>query len=375
MAETDQERTEDPTEKRKQQAKEKGQIARSKEMGTAFVLVSAAVAFLWFGDGLLAGLRSVFRSFFTLDRQDAFDTSKMFEAFAVAFGEIVGPILIIFAFILVFTFFGNSWLGGINFSWQAMAPKFSRMNPLNGFKRMFGVQALVELVKGIAKFLVVAVAAFLLLSWQYDNILQISMGQMPNMMENALDILMWMFLLMCCSIFLIVVIDAPFQLWKHQKDLRMTKQEVKDEHKDSEGSPEVKGRIRRLQMEMANRRMMEDVPKADVVVTNPTHFAVALQYDDNGPKAPVVLAKGTDETAAKIREIALEYEIPLVQSPALARSIYHTTEIEQEVPQGLFVAIAQVLAYVYQLKMHKKGKAKRPKKPASDLPIPEDLKY
>ncbi|WP_404399884.1 flagellar biosynthesis protein FlhB [Idiomarina seosinensis] len=375
MAETDQERTEDPTEKRKQQAKEKGQIARSKEMGTAFVLVSAAVAFLWFGDGLLAGLRSVFRSFFTLDRQDAFDTSKMFEAFAVAFGEIVGPILIIFAFILVFTFFGNSWLGGINFSWQAMAPKFSRMNPLNGFKRMFGVQALVELVKGIAKFLVVAVAAFLLLSWQYDNILQISMGQMPNMMENALDILMWMFLLMCCSIFLIVVIDAPFQLWKHQKDLRMTKQEVKDEHKDSEGSPEVKGRIRRLQMEMANRRMMEDVPKADVVVTNPTHFAVALQYDDNGPKAPVVLAKGTDETAAKIREIALEYEIPLVQSPALARSIYHTTEIEQEVPQGLFVAIAQILAYVYQLKMHKKGKAKRPKKPASDLPIPEDLKY
>ncbi|MGM0481697.1 MAG: flagellar biosynthesis protein FlhB [Pseudomonadota bacterium] len=375
MAETDQERTEDPTEKRKQQAKEKGQIARSKEMGTAFVLVSAAVAFLWFGDGLLAALRSVFRNFFTLDRQDAFDTNKMAEAFGVAFGEIAGPILIIFAFIIVFTFFGNSWLGGINFSWQAMAPKFSRMSPLNGFKRMFGVQALVELVKGIAKFLVVAVSAVLLLIWQYDNILEISMGQMPTMMENALDILMWMFLLMCCSIFLIVVIDAPFQLWKHQKDLRMTKQEVKDESKDSEGNPEVKGRIRRLQMEMANRRMMEDVPKADVVVTNPTHFAVALKYEENGPKAPVVLAKGTDETAAKIREIALEYEIPLVQSPALARSIYHTTEIEQEVPQGLFVAIAQILAYVYQLRMHKKGKGTRPKKPASDLPIPEDLKY
>lgn len=375
MAEMDQERTEDPTEKRKQQAREKGQIARSKEMGTAFVLVSAAVAFMWFGGALFDGLRSVFQTFFTLDRQQAFDPNKMYEAFAIAFGEIIWPILIIFAFILVFTFFGNSWLGGINFAWKAMAPKFSRMSPLNGFKRMFGVQALVELVKGLAKFLVVAVSAFLLLAWQYDNILQISMGQMPNMMANALDILLWMFLLLCCSIFLIVVIDAPFQLWKHQKDLKMTKQEVKDEHKDSEGSPEVKGRIRRLQMEMANRRMMQEVPKADVVVTNPTHYAVALKYEDNGARAPVVLAKGSDETAAKIREIALEYDIPLVQSPALARSIYHTTELEQEIPQGLFVAVAQVLAYVYQLKMHKKGKAKRPKKPASDLPIPDDLKY
>ncbi|RUO75473.1 flagellar biosynthesis protein FlhB [Idiomarina seosinensis] len=375
MAETDQERTEEPTEKRKQQAREKGQVARSKEMGTAFVLVSAAVAFLWFGDGLYEGMRSVFRQFFELDRQQAFDPTQMSKAFAIAFGEIITPLLIIFSFILVFTFFGNSWLGGINFSWKAMAPKFSRMNPLNGFKRMFGTQALVELVKGLAKFLVVAVSAFLLLSWQYDNILQISMGQMPNMMENAVDILMWMFLLMCCSIFLIVVIDAPFQLWKHQKDLKMTKQEVKDENKDSEGSPEVKGRIRRLQMEMANRRMMQDVPKADVVVTNPTHYAVALKYDDGGPKAPVLLAKGTDETAAKIREIALEYDIPLIQSPALARSVYHTTELEQEVPQGLFVAVAQILAYVYQLRMHKKGKAKRPKKPASDLPIPDDLKY
>ena len=375
MAETDQERTEDPTEKRKQQAREKGQVARSKEMGTAFVLVSAAVAFLWFGGALFSGLRSVFQQFFVLDRQQAFDTSKMFEAFAIAFGEILWPMLIIFAFIVVFTFFGNSWLGGINFAWKAMAPKFSRMNPLNGFKRMFGVQALVELVKGVAKFLVVAVSAFLLLAWQYDNILQISMGQMPNMMANALDILLWMFLLMCCSIFLIVVIDAPFQLWKHQKDLKMTKQEVKDEHKDSEGSPEVKGRIRRLQMEMANRRMMQEVPKADVVVTNPTHYAVAIQYDDKGARAPVLLAKGTDETAAKIREIALEYDIPLVQSPALARSVYHTTELEQEIPQGLFVAVAQVLAYVYQLKMHQQGKAKRPNKPASDLPIPDELKH
>ncbi|WP_289118137.1 flagellar biosynthesis protein FlhB [uncultured Idiomarina sp.] len=375
MAETDQERTEDPTERRKQQAREKGQVARSKEMGTAFVLVSAAIAFMWFGDWLYEGARSVFQTMFTIDRQQAFDTTKIYEAFGIAFGFIMWPVLIIFAFVLVATFFGNSWLGGISFSTKAMAPKFSRMNPLNGFKRMFGIQALVELVKAIAKFSVVAVSAFFLLKWQFVDILQMSMGQMPNMMAHALDILLWMFLLLCCSIFLIVVIDAPFQLWKHNKDLRMTKQEVKDEHKDTEGSPEVKGRIRRLQMEMANRRMMQEVPKADVVVTNPTHYAVALKYEDGGSQAPVLLAKGTDETAAKIREIALEYDIPLVQSPALARSVYHTTELEKEIPQGLFVAVAQILAYVYQLRLFKQGQAKRPKKPDSESPIPEDLRY
>ncbi|MCJ8317536.1 flagellar biosynthesis protein FlhB [Idiomarina sp.] len=375
MAETDQERTEDPTERRKQQAREKGQVARSKEMGTAFVLVSAAIAFMWFGDWLYEGARSVFQTMFTIDRQQAFDTTKIYEAFGIAFGFIMWPVLIIFAFVLVATFFGNSWLGGISFSTKAMAPKFSRMNPLNGFKRMFGIQALVELVKAIAKFSVVAVSAYFLLKWQFVDILQMSMGQMPNMIGNALDILLWMFLLLCCSIFLIVVIDAPFQLWKHNKDLRMTKQEVKDEHKDTEGSPEVKGRIRRLQMEMANRRMMQEVPKADVVVTNPTHYAVALKYEDGGSQAPVLLAKGTDETAAKIREIALEYDIPLVQSPALARSVYHTTELEKEIPQGLFVAVAQILAYVYQLRLFKQGQAKRPKKPDSESPIPEDLRY
>ena len=375
MAETDQERTEDPTERRKQQAREKGQVARSKEMGTAFVLVSAAIAFMWFGDWLYEGARNVFQTMFTIDRQQAFDTTKIYEAFGIAFGFIMWPVLIIFAFVLVATFFGNSWLGGISFSTKAMAPKFSRMNPLNGFKRMFGIQALVELVKAIAKFSVVAVSAYFLLKWQFVDILQMSMGQMPNMIGNALDILLWMFLLLCCSIFLIVVIDAPFQLWKHNKDLRMTKQEVKDEHKDTEGSPEVKGRIRRLQMEMANRRMMQEVPKADVVVTNPTHYAVALKYEDGGSQAPVLLAKGTDETAAKIRVIALEYDIPLVQSPALARSVYHTTELEKEIPQGLFVAVAQILAYVYQLRLFKQGQAKRPKKPDSESPIPEDLRY
>ncbi|EKE80522.1 flagellar biosynthesis protein FlhB [Idiomarina xiamenensis] len=375
MAETDQERTEDPTERRKRQAREKGQIARSKELGTAFVLVSMAVALMWFGSSLAIGLAHVMRDLFTLDRQQIFDTSKMMAALAMPLKELFWPLLGIFSVVVVATFWGNTWLGGFNFSWQAMAPKLNKISPLKGFKRMFGVQALIELVKGIAKFAVVAGAAVLLLWWQYEHILTIAASQMPTMMKEAVEVLLWMFLLLCCSMFFIVVIDVPFQLWKHNKDLRMTKQEVKDEHKDSEGSPEVKGRIRRLQMEMANRRMMQEVPKADVVVTNPTHYAVALKYDSNGRGAPQVLAKGTDETAAKIREIALEYEIPLVASPGLARSIYHTTELNQEIPQGLFVAVAQILAYVYQLREYHRGRGKRPQQPGADRHIPNDLQH
>ncbi|RUO80890.1 flagellar biosynthesis protein FlhB [Idiomarina tyrosinivorans] len=375
MAETDQERSEDPTEKRKREAREKGQIARSKELGTAFVLLSSAAGFFWFGSYLVSQMEKLGHFLLLIDRQHAFDTTKMFTNLGAAVGLIIWPLMLIFLVIVIGTFWGNIWLGGFNFSWKAMEPKFSRMSPLKGLKRMVGAQAGVELLKGFAKFFVVAITATLLLKWQFGHILSISIGQMPLMMEEAVEMLLWMFMLICCSMLLIVVIDAPFQLWKHNKDLKMTKQEVKDEHKETEGSPEVKGRIRRLQMEMAQRRMMQEVPNADVIVTNPTHYAVALKYEQNGEQAPVLLAKGTDETAAKIREIALEYDIPLVASPALARSIYHTTELEQEIPRGLFVAVAQVLAYVYQLKAFRKGKGKRPQLNNTESTIPDELRH
>jgi len=375
MADTDQERTEDPTARRLEKAREKGQVPRSKEMGTAFVLVGSAIGLIIFGADVGQAIGVIMETQFTLDRDQIFDTNKILPVFGKVIELLLWPMIWLFALILFATFAGNTWLGGLNFSWKAAAPKASKMNPIKGLQRMFGVQALVELLKGVAKFAVVAISAYLLLLWQFDNILQISQSQLPQMIKDALEIFMLMFLLMCCSIFFIVVIDAPFQLWKHKKDLRMTKQEVKDEHKDSEGNPEVKGRIRRLQMEMAMRRMMTEVPTADVVVTNPTHFAVALKYDQFGLKAPTVVAKGADEIAAKIREIALEYDVPLVSSPMLARSIYHTTDLEQEIPQGLFVAVAQILAYVYQLKEYQRGRAKRPQKPSDELPIPDDLKH
>lgn len=375
MAETDQERTEDPTPRRLQKAREKGQVPRSKEMGTAFVLVSAAVGLMIFGGSLATAMGQIMQDLFTLDRQQMFDSTKVLAVWETVLAELLWPLMWLFLLITAATFVGNIWLGGFNFSWQAAAPKLSKMNPLKGLKRMFGVQALVELTKGVAKFGVVAISAFLLLWWQFDNIMQLSASQLPAMVRDSLEIFLLMFLLLCCSVFLIVVIDAPYQLWKHTKDLRMTKQEVKDEHKDTEGSPEVKGRIRRLQMEMAMRRMMTEVPKADVIVTNPTHYAVALKYDDKGQRAPVLVAKGIDEIASKIREIAYEYDIPIVSSPALARSMYHTTELDQEIPQGLFLAVAQILAYVYQLKAYQRGQGKRPRPPKDDFDIPETLRH
>lgn len=375
MAETDQERTEDPTSRRIEKAREEGQVARSKEMGTTFVLVASAVGLMIFGAAIGEGLANIMRELFTIDRQQAFDSSKTLAVFGTVLDELAWPMMGFFLLIMLATFAGNTWLGGLNFSWKAAAPKFSKMDPIKGLKRIFGVQALVELVKALAKFGVVAFAAWLLLTWQFEHILSLSGSQLPTMIRDALELFLLMFLLLGCSTILIVAIDAPYQLWKHKKDLRMTKQEIKDEHKDTEGSPEVKGRIRRLQMEMAMRRMMTEIPTADVVVTNPTHYAVALKYEDGGRGAPIVVAKGVDEVAAKIRELALEYEVPLVSAPPLARSLYHTTELKQEIPQGLFIAVAQILAYVYQLREHRRGLAKRPRIRTDDLPIPEDLQH
>jgi flagellar biosynthetic protein FlhB len=270
---------------------------------------------------------------------------------------------------------GNTLLGGISFSWEAARPKASKMSPIQGVKRMLGVQAFVEFVKSVAKVVVIAGVVWAVLRWKFSEILTLSMQSIPGSIVNALDMLQWMLLALVCSLIIIVIIDVPYQIWNHNKQLKMSKQEVKDEHKNMEGSPEVKGRIRRLQMEMAARRMMADVPQADVVVTNPTHFSVALKYDSEGSGAPKVVAKGVDEVALKIREVARHYDVPIMASPALTRSLYHTTKLGQDIPEGLYVAVAQVLAFVFQLEQYRKGRGQRPKPVSDDLPIPEELRY
>ena len=263
----------------------------------------------------------------------------------------------------------------MSFSSEAMMPKASKLSPAAGFKRMFGVQAAVELIKSILKFFVVFIVAFLLLSGLFEEILGLSRETIPTNFEHAITMLQWMFLVLALSIGLIVVIDAPYQVWNHNRQLKMTKQEIKDENKSTEGSPEIKGRIRRTQYEMSQRRMMQDVPESDVVITNPTHYSIALKYDAAVGGAPVVSAKGVDEMAIHIRTIAKEHQIEIIQSPALARSLYYTAEVGDDIPEELFAAVAQVLAFIFQLNEHKKGNARKPTPVAKELPIPDEFRY
>lgn len=377
MAESDgQEKTEQPTEQRLQKAREKGQIPRSKELGTAAVLLSGALGLMMFGDALGLAMTKMFARNFSFERELLFDPNTMMAALGSSVLGIMLPLLGFYAVVLVAALVGNSLLGGVNFSSQAMLPKLNKMSPAKGFKRMFGVQSMVELVKSIAKVVFIATLAISILWGQFDNILRLSNETLPTAMVDALSLLLRMGLLLCMALLPIVAIDVPFQIWNHTRQLKMTLQEVKDEYKNTEGKPEVKGRIRQMQQEMANRRMMADVPEADVVIVNPTHYSVALRYDKFTPgAAPKVVAKGLDEVALKIQEIAREYEVPIISSPALTRAIYHSTKIEQEIPDGLFVAVAQVLAYVFQLNNWRKGRGQRPTPLKADLPIPDELKH
>ncbi|MDE3271166.1 flagellar biosynthesis protein FlhB [Pseudoalteromonas sp. G4] len=376
MAEgSDQERTEEPTAKKLADAAKKGQVARSKETGTTFVLVTAAVSFLLFGKDIAVGLYNVMGRLLSLNRNEVYDTTKMFSVWGEIASELWYGMTMFVLCLLVAGVIGNTFLGGFNFSWEAAAPKASKMSPIKGFARMFGKQAAIELVKALLKFGLIATVAVYLIKGYFPEILTLSLEAVPGNIEHALWILAWMFFALAMTLIIIAAIDAPFQKWNHNEQLKMTLQEVKDEYKNSEGDPQIKARIRRTQREMSQRRMMQDVPDADVVVTNPTHYAVALKYDTEKAGAPIVIAIGGDEIALQIRKIADRYEVPIVESPLLARSLYHTGEIGQQIPEQLFVAVAQVLAYVYQLKQFNKGRGKRPEKLAKNLPIPEDFKY
>ncbi|GAK24942.1 LOW QUALITY PROTEIN: flagellar biosynthesis protein FlhB [Vibrio sp. JCM 19052] len=375
MAESDgQERTEEATPRRLQQAREKGQVARSKELASASVLIVGAIALMWFGESLARSLFSIMSRLFDLKRDEIFDTAKLFDIAFGAMTDLLFPLFLILITLFVAAMIGAAG-GGLAFLAEAAMPKLSKMNPLSGLKRMVGMQSWVELIKSILKVALVTGMAIYLIQASQADLIQLSMDVYPQNIFHALDILLNFILLISCSLLIVVAIDIPFQIWQHADQLKMTKQEIKDEYKETEGKPEVKGRIRMLQREAAQRRMMADVPQADVIITNPEHFSVALRYKQKTDRAPVVIAKGTDHMAMKIREVAREHDITIVPAPPLARALYHTTELEQEIPDGLFTAVAQVLAFVFQLKQYRKRGGQRPKIQDYDLPIPPEHRH
>ncbi|MCE2830848.1 MAG: flagellar biosynthesis protein FlhB [Oxalobacteraceae bacterium] len=345
----DQEKTEEPTSRKLEKAREEGQVARSTELPAASVTIAALGMLYLTGDTLIHKMAEAFVSGFNFDRKlvqspnllPAIFGHEVLESFIL-----VAPLLLLTITIAIAS---SGATGGFLFSTKAIAPKGSKLNPLNGLKRMFGTKALVELGKALLKFtLVTGMVAWVL----YDNVSTLNnIGKMAfePAMAVAGELLAKSALIMACALILIAAIDVPFQRWEFMKSMRMSIQDIKDEMKDMEGRPEVKAQIRRRQREMSNRRMIDNVKDADVVITNPEHFAVALSYDPNGDSAPVLLAKGTDEVAARIRAEAEKHGIEIFRAPPLARALYFTTDLDQPVPEDLYYAVAQVIAYVFNL--------------------------
>lgn len=369
------ERTEEATPKRRQDARDKGQLPRSKDLAGAVGLLGGIVALMWFGGWLGQNLMALMHESLELDRDTLFDFSKLLSQVGRILWSVAWPLLTLLLLIGIISLIGAVLIGGFNFSTQAMAPKFSKLNPLSGLKRMLGIQAGVELLKSLAKFLVIGATAWFLLHSVFTKVLALASEPVEGAIIDGLEILLWLCLALCAPYLLIAIIDAPFQLWQYNKQLKMSKQEVKDEYKDAEGKPEVKAKIRRMQMQMANRRMMAKVPEADVIITNPTHYAVALRYDQSRDHAPMLLAKGVDEVAAHIRDIGNGNNITMLRSPMLARALYYSGELDKPIPDGLFVAVAQVLAYVYQLRLWKKGRGTRPKTLPTEVPVPPEFRH
>lgn len=374
MAEGDssQEKSEEPTARKLEKAKEDGQIPRSKELSTSLILIVGSLGLWIFGNTLFSGIKHIFDNNFALSREHIFDEKQMIIHLSAAVLEAVLSVSPIMVMLIIAAILGPLALGGWMFSGKSLMPKLSRISPLAGFKRMFGLKSLVELAKSWAKVLIVVGCTLLLFFTLKDQVLFLDQEPPRQAMIHAMDLVITAALFLACSTLLVSLIDIPFQIYDFTKKMKMSLQEVKDEHKDTEGKPEVKQRIRRLQYEASQRRMMQDVPDADVVITNPTHYAVALKYSSDAMEAPIVVAKGIDEVALKIREIAKAHSVPVVESPALARSVYSFTPIGKEIPEGLYVAIAQVLAYVYQLDQYMKGQGVRPKQPA--FPVPTHLR-
>jgi flagellar biosynthetic protein FlhB len=372
-SESGQDRSEEPTQKRLDEARRKGQIARSRELNTLGVTLGGAGAALIFGGQIATDMMAVMQAGFALSREALMDEGAMVKLLLDSGAHALFSLAPFLTVLLIASIIAPISLGGWLMSGQAMQPKFSRMSPLAGLKRMFSTKALLELGKALAKFVVILGVALMVLSAVEDDLLSIAHEPLETAILHSATLVGWSSVWLSCGLILLAAVDVPFQLWDSKQKLMMTKQEVRDEYKDSEGKPEVKSRIRQLQREMSERRMMQAVPSADVVITNPTHFAVALKYDPDKGGAPQLIAKGGDFLALKIREIAQEHRVILLESPALARAVYYSTEVDHEIPAGLYLAVAQVLAYVYQLRQYQAGKGKRPG-PLPDLPIPPDLR-
>ncbi|OED37912.1 flagellar biosynthesis protein FlhB [Chromatiales bacterium (ex Bugula neritina AB1)] len=364
-----QEREEEPTEKRLREAREKGQAARSRELNTTVMLLTASAVMLTLGSQVGSQLLELVQAQLNIERAHVFDIRaplRQFSQTALTALAIVAPLLLIF---VVASFAGPLLIGGWSFSLKAIKPQASRMSIMKGLTRMFGLQALVELIKSLAKFGLLALVAWFLFEALQRRYIELGQLALFPSVITAADLMGTVFTSLSATLILVALIDVPYQKWNHIKQLKMSRQEVKEESKETNGNPEVKGKIRQMQQEAANRKMLIDVKTSDVIIVNPTHFSVALKYDTEGSGAPKVTARGVDHMALRIREVGKAHDVPIFQAPLLARVIYHQVKVNDEIPHELYLAVAQVLAYVFTLRQYKAGNAEQPQLP-TNLSIP-----
>jgi len=372
--ESGQEKSEEPSAKRLNDAREKGQVPRSKEFTTVLVLIASAVAMMFVGERIIRSVAQVMEKSFSFTRKEIFDPAAIIQHAFYAVETVAFDLGAFLAITVVAALVAPASTGGWNFSAKAFGVKLEKLDPLKGLKRILGPQGLIELVKALAKFILVGVISTLIIWSLRDQLLTLGKQEVEVAMSELGTLVLWVFFAISSSLILIALIDVPFQHWNHIRQLKMTKQELKDESKETDGNPEQKGRIRRMQIELSQQRMMQDVPQADVIITNPTHYAVALRYDQAGSGAPIVVAKGADLIAQQIRMVGEANEVPVLSAPPLTRAIYFSTEIGDEIPSGLYIAIAQVLAFVFQLRRYNNRGGNKPHINTEDLPIPDELK-
>lgn len=366
------ERTEPASERRREQAREEGQVARSRELSTLALLLTGAGGLFFMGSGLADKMSEAMRHGMRLERALAFDTDLMLLRLKHSSIEALlafSPLLLLLCLAgIASTLLMTGWL----FSVKPLLPNWARMDPLKGLARIASWNGVIEMLKAIAKAALVGGVAALVLWHNSAAVLSLATESLGAGVTHLMRLLGMSFLIMAGSITLVVAIDIPFQIWDQERRLRMTREEVRKENKETEGDPQVKAHIRSQQREMARRRMMAEIPKADVVVTNPTHYAVALRYQDGAMCAPQVVAKGANLLAARIRALAEEHRVPILEAPPLARALYRHAELGDEIPAALYTAVAEVLAYVYQLRRHREQGGQLPLQP-DFAPLPAGI--
>jgi flagellar biosynthesis protein FlhB len=344
------ERTEEPSQRRLQEARERGQVPRSRELTTFAAMIGGSVALVTTSSGFAAKMAALVRRFMSIDARQLENTQSMFSSLREASTLALSALLPIFGALMVVVMLAGIAVGGWNFSPAALTPDFTRMSPLSGLKRLFGLRGASELGKALLKCGVVGGVATGIVAWLFPQVLALGRMSPGAAIGRGAGLMSVAFVWLCASLALVAAVDVPLQLFQFKRMLRMTRQELRDEAKESDGRPETKQRIRQLQQALARRRMMHKVPTADVVIVNPTHFAVALKYDPKNMRAPRVLAKGVDLIAQNIRRIAEEHRVPIFESPKLARALHRSVDLNQEIPAGLYLAVAQVLSYVFRIR-------------------------